>query len=838
MTRLIQFANNAVSRLAANISNSATSLSLTPGDGAKFPAVSAGQYFMATLVRTDGTTEVVKVTARSTDTLTVVRSAEAVGGASVPYSFTAGDKVEARLTSGGLGSELDRLDAAALLGSLNKTNDYTVTSADISTLVRVDTSSHAVTITLPDISTLTSDFDMIVAKVTGDANAVSVVRSGTDLVNGAANYPLALQWNSIWLIADRSTNTWTAINSGLAGSNVIADAGTGSGSATVTLTGEPGSKNNTAFFVGGVYQQKASYSLSGSTITAGGAIGSGVAYEVIWSQPLAIGATTADLVRYTPAGAGAVARTAQDKMREGVSVLDFGADPTGVADSAPAIRLAIAYFKGLGFGGEIVFPRGKYRITSTIEVADMRGVRFTGALGSINTSNATVAEAITDSYIFWDGPNSTDPLFYFARGHNNTFEHLVFKGMQGVDSVQRAYVGIWIDENHENYRFYDCKFSLFSIGIRVCSSYNHSTTAWTGGTSAYSGFYSAAAASFGGFASDNGSYINCSFGGNTIAGISIESAQALDMKSDKCLFIQNAHHVFIAACQGLVINSPTFLIDGVAAIYVVAQASTGNIVVNQSHTESGVNILYECSNASSSLGNGIAFNQCGGGAINIRGASGTVVINGCTLTTVSMKSAGVSLVIADSTLQSLDKTVGLSNGPLLRLSNVTVSGSISANSLTYTNLELSKVTFPAWTEFANVPKRLTGSSYGPDLLLGEVSATSQSGGMDGVAFSAGNNYLLMGFGCYLNAAGAWVATETSGGSLSLTSTGIMVSKFAGATIGAAPSFAYAFTAETSAFGMYLPKMTADSAPVGAGNMYYNTTTGKFRLHDAVGWRDL
>mgnify|MGYP000670994584 CR=1 FL=1 len=72
MTRLVRFSNNAVSNLAANLTLSGTSLSLTSGDGAKFPTLSAGQYFMATLVKADGSTEVVKVTARSTDTLTII----------------------------------------------------------------------------------------------------------------------------------------------------------------------------------------------------------------------------------------------------------------------------------------------------------------------------------------------------------------------------------------------------------------------------------------------------------------------------------------------------------------------------------------------------------------------------------------------------------------------------------------------------------------------------------------------------------------------------------------------------------------------------------------------
>ena len=290
MTRLIQFANNAVSRLAANIANSATSLALTPGDGSKFPSISGSQFFMATLVKTDGTTEVVKVTARATDTLTIVRAAESVGGVVTAYAFTAGDKVEARLTSVGLSGELDRLDAAALLGAANKSANYTVVAADISTLLRVNTASGTLTVTLPAISTLSDDFDTIIAKVSSDANTLNVVRASTDTINGATSYTLYTQFQSVWLIADRTTNTWTAVTAANSGANVVVDAFTGAGTAgPFTLSGDPVSKNNTVVVVGGTPQLKSTYSLSGTALTLGGVVTAGVLIEVWWTQPLVIG---------------------------------------------------------------------------------------------------------------------------------------------------------------------------------------------------------------------------------------------------------------------------------------------------------------------------------------------------------------------------------------------------------------------------------------------------------------------------------------------------------------------------------------------------------------------
>lgn len=288
MTRLVQFANNAVSTLAAGITNSATSMTVAPGDGAKFPALSGSQYFMATLVKATGETEVVKVTASATDTFTIARAQEQVAGAATAYAFSAGDRIEMRLTANTLAKELDRLDAAAFPSVALKSANYSVVEADIHNLIRVDSATGARTITLPTIASLTDDFDILIAKVSNDLNIVTVARSSTDTINGATSYTLTAEWSAAWLIADRATNTWTAISTGSAGSSAIIDTFTPSNSAgPFTLTADPGSKNNTAVYVGGVYQQKSTYTLTGTSLTLGGNTSEPV--EVCYSTPLNIG---------------------------------------------------------------------------------------------------------------------------------------------------------------------------------------------------------------------------------------------------------------------------------------------------------------------------------------------------------------------------------------------------------------------------------------------------------------------------------------------------------------------------------------------------------------------
>jgi hypothetical protein len=72
----VQFANNAASTLASSITNVATTISLAIGTGALFPAASvvSGNYFYLTLIDSANNIEIVKVTDRTTDTLTVIRA--------------------------------------------------------------------------------------------------------------------------------------------------------------------------------------------------------------------------------------------------------------------------------------------------------------------------------------------------------------------------------------------------------------------------------------------------------------------------------------------------------------------------------------------------------------------------------------------------------------------------------------------------------------------------------------------------------------------------------------------------------------------------------------------
>jgi hypothetical protein len=158
------------------------------------------------------------------------------------------------------------------------------------------------------------------------------------------------------------------------------------------LATAPVSENNTQVYIGGVYQQKDQYSISGTTLTFTSAPPSGTNnIEVVTLNTLPLGVTSADLVQFQPAGTGAVLRTVEDALRDLVSVKSF---VTGLNDAA--FQAAI---DSLPTNGGMVFvPPGNYTFSNTVNLRSgvylmgmggRDGVRITAngitALSAVNT---------------------------------------------------------------------------------------------------------------------------------------------------------------------------------------------------------------------------------------------------------------------------------------------------------------------------------------------------------------------------------------------------------------------------------------------------------------------
>lgn len=101
------YTNNASSTLASPASAADTSLTVKSGEGALFPAPTGSDYCYLTLADSSKRVEIIKVTARSGDVLTVERGQDGT----TALNWAAGDTVELRLNRALL--DAIKADAAA-----------------------------------------------------------------------------------------------------------------------------------------------------------------------------------------------------------------------------------------------------------------------------------------------------------------------------------------------------------------------------------------------------------------------------------------------------------------------------------------------------------------------------------------------------------------------------------------------------------------------------------------------------------------------------------------------------------------------------------------------------
>lgn len=93
---------------------------------------------------------------------------------------------------------------------ISKTTDYTITADDRGKLIKTDTTSGNVQLTLPSAVSAGDGFVVFVQHVVG-ANATTVVRAGADTLNGGSSVRLSRQWSSLMIDGDGGT-AWTAMS--------------------------------------------------------------------------------------------------------------------------------------------------------------------------------------------------------------------------------------------------------------------------------------------------------------------------------------------------------------------------------------------------------------------------------------------------------------------------------------------------------------------------------------------------------------------------------------------------------------------------------------------------
>ena len=136
----IKFTNNASATLAASITAVQTSISLTTGQGALFPTLTAPDYFYVTFSDSANNLEIARVTARTGDTLTVSRGQDGTVG----RTFSAGDKCELRFTAAGITDLGDGLNITDLPANTTMAGVGIVTTTATQTLTNKTLTSPTV----------------------------------------------------------------------------------------------------------------------------------------------------------------------------------------------------------------------------------------------------------------------------------------------------------------------------------------------------------------------------------------------------------------------------------------------------------------------------------------------------------------------------------------------------------------------------------------------------------------------------------------------------------------------------------------------------------------------
>lgn len=162
--------------------------------------------------------------------------------------------------------------------------------------------------------------------------------------------------------------------------------------------------------------------------------------------------TGATRIGFLQAGANAVGRTVQAKLRDVYSVKDFGAVGDGVVDDTNAIQRTIdaVIATATAFAGTVYFPHGRYRITAALRL---------GIGVHLNLNGSTIVQATSNIPVVRT-PIGAD--VYHWGIENGILEYAVQQS-----SAQTGAVGLLISSGNFSYNFFvkDLQVSFACDGI-------------------------------------------------------------------------------------------------------------------------------------------------------------------------------------------------------------------------------------------------------------------------------------------------------------------------------------------------------------------------------------
>lgn len=194
----ILFSNNASTTLLATIDAAATEFTVAPGTGELFPTINPvkDEYFICTLINSQGGFEIVKVTSRVGDRFTCLRGTEGTSA----MGFEQGSIVELRLTAEGINWVAGRVgNIEDTLGFTSDGNSFSPTDSFVLQVINHPKFKHGSTHTSSGNDSITA---MSIGAAKGDTsgNAINSNQWGGSAIfrSTAAPGAAAGKVNDIW----------------------------------------------------------------------------------------------------------------------------------------------------------------------------------------------------------------------------------------------------------------------------------------------------------------------------------------------------------------------------------------------------------------------------------------------------------------------------------------------------------------------------------------------------------------------------------------------------------------------------------------------------------------
>lgn len=404
-TGLIKFANHAATTLASSVAVDALSFSVASGDGALFPSLSGSEYFYVTIEDASDSTsfEVVKVTARSSDSFTIVRAQDGTSAA----AWDSGDLVQLRLPRKAI-TDLETQLSAYTDSSVSGLVSDTAYGSGWNGVTDVAPSKNAVYDKIETLTTGVISDDVYGAGWNGVTTIAPSKNAVYDKIEALAAVSISdtaygVGWdgdttagpskNAVYdkinaMISDTAYGvSWNAVTDVAPSKNAVYDevelkAPKASPTFTGTLTAAAGVFSGTVEFTGNrihlsnttppgtttasLYNSGGNLYWNGVQLQTGGSskwtdVGTGNIYR---NSSVHIGGTSDPVAKLQVSG-GIVAKGGES----GHHVEAYGAVGDGSTDDAGAIGSAItAALAGTNGSNKVVFGAKTYKIASTITV--------------------------------------------------------------------------------------------------------------------------------------------------------------------------------------------------------------------------------------------------------------------------------------------------------------------------------------------------------------------------------------------------------------------------------------------------------------------------------------